>query len=98
SSVTRTTAPPTQTQVSLCPTARWNSSYTTIAGAISNAGSTPTLFSSPYDTYFDGYQNMYVADCNNHRIQLFPAGSNIGQTMAGISFTSGSGLSELSFP
>ncbi|CAF4729948.1 unnamed protein product [Rotaria sp. Silwood1] len=98
SSVTTTTAPPTQTQVPLCPTARWNSSYTTIAGAISNPGSTSTLFSSPYDTYFDGYQNMYVADYNNHRIQLFPAGSNIGRTMAGISFTSGSGLSELSFP
>ncbi|CAF2697913.1 unnamed protein product [Rotaria sp. Silwood2] len=98
SSTTTTIAPPTQTTVPLCSTASWNSSFTTIAGAISNPGSTSTLFSSPYDMTFDGYQNMYVADNNNHRIQRLPAGSNIGQTVAGIAFTSGSGLSELSYP
>ena len=28
----------------------------------------------PQSVYFDGYQNLYVADTNNHRIQFYPRG------------------------
>ena len=63
-----------QARVAICSTAVWNSSFSTLAGAISTVGSTTTLLSSPYDVTFDGYQNMYVADYNNHRIQKFSSG------------------------
>lgn len=64
-------------RVPICPTAVWNSSFTTLAGGSSVAGSTATLFSSPYDVTFDSYQYMYVADYNNHRIQRFAPGTYI---------------------
>ncbi len=63
-----------QASVPLCSTASWNQTFTTVAGSISTAGSTSTLFSSPYDVALDGYRNMYVVDYNNHRIQQFPPG------------------------
>lgn len=63
-----------QTRVPLCSTAIWNSTFSTLAGAISNPGPTSTLLSSPYDMTFDGSGNMYVADYNNHRIQQFSLG------------------------
>ncbi|CAF1116879.1 unnamed protein product [Rotaria sordida] len=95
---TTTTAPPTQISASLCPTAAWNSSFITRAGVLSYSGSRATLLYYPYDMTFDGYQNMYVVDCYNHRIQRYPAESNTAQTVAGVSLASGSGLSELSYP
>ena len=41
---------------------------------------------------------MYVADYNNHRIQRFPPGSNIGITVAGFNLASGPSRSELYQP
>ena len=29
----------------------------------------------PYTVDFDGYENAYVADTGNHRIQFYPRGS-----------------------
>lgn len=58
----------------MCPTAVWNQTFGTVAGSLSNAGSTSTLLSSPSDIGFDGYRNMYVVDTDNHRIQRFPPG------------------------
>ncbi|CAM4949724.1 unnamed protein product [Rotaria socialis] len=97
-STTTTISPTPQNRIPLCSTAIWNATATTVVGAISNAGSTSTLLSSPYDVQFDGYGYMYVVDCNNHRIQRFPSGSNVGTTVAGFNLASGSGLSELYNP
>lgn len=63
-----------QAAIPVCATAIWNQTYGTLAGSMSNAGSTPTLLYSPSDIGFDGYQNMYVVDTDNHRVQRFPLG------------------------
>lgn len=84
--------------VPLCATAVWNQTFSIVAGATSNAGSTSTLLSSPYDMSFDGYRNMYVADYTNNRIQLFPEGSFTATTVAGSSSSAGSSRSELNNP
>ena len=76
----------------------WNQTFSNLAGSINTAGSTATLFSSPYDVCFDGYSNMYVVDYGNHRIQRFRPGSNIGTTIAGFSLGSGGSRSELYYP
>lgn len=63
-----------QMSIPLCQAATWNSTYIQIAGATSYAGSTQYLLSSPYDVAVDVYQNTYVVDYNNHRIQRFQLG------------------------
>ena len=47
------------------------------AGSTANAGTTSTLLYNPYDIGFDGYNNMYVADTSNHRIQRYLNGKRI---------------------
>ncbi|CAF1544577.1 unnamed protein product, partial [Rotaria sordida] len=95
---TTTVSPPTTPQASLCPTAQWNQTLSTLAGAISNAGTTPTLLYYPYNIYFDGYQNLYVADTTNHRIQYFPRGTTTGITVAGSSGNPGSAYAQFNNP
>lgn len=46
----------------------------------------------------DGYQNLYVADTNNHRIQFYLRGSSVGTTIAGSSGSAGSSFSQLNYP
>lgn len=58
----------------VCPTAIWNQTFSVIAGSSGNAGSTSTLLYTPHHIYIDTYGNLYVADCDNHRIQKFPRG------------------------
>ena len=50
--------------------------FSTEAGSMGTTGLTGTLLNSPYDVGFDAYQNMYVVDASNHRIQFFPQGSH----------------------
>lgn len=64
-----------QSIIPLCSSAAWNQTFSTKAGSMSTAGSTGTLINNPYDVGFDAYQNMYVVDYSNHRIQFFPAGT-----------------------
>ena len=83
----------------MCPTAIWNQTFTILAGITGSRAATPILLNYPYGIYFDGYQNLYVADTTNHRIQYFPRGSTTGTTIAGSSSgTAGSSLSELNSP
>ena len=58
----------------VCATAVWNQTYLTLAGSMGTSGSTSTLLYNPSDIGFDGYQYMYVADTDNHRIQRFTPG------------------------
>lgn len=47
----------------------------------------------------DGFQNLYVADTNNHRIQFYPRGATLGTTIAGSSSgAAGSSYSQLNNP
>ncbi|CAF4516191.1 unnamed protein product, partial [Rotaria socialis] len=98
STTTTTLAPPTLTTTLMCLTAVWSSNATLITGSIGFAGSTPTFVSSPYGVSFDGYGYMYVADTGNHRIQKYSPGSNIGNTVAGVTGSAGSSLSQLNSP
>ena len=59
----------------MCITSVWNSTSNLLTGATSSAGSTPTFVSSPGDVTYDVYQNMYVADSGNHRIQQYQPGT-----------------------
>ncbi|CAF4467175.1 unnamed protein product, partial [Rotaria sp. Silwood2] len=98
SPTTTTTLPPiAQAATPVCQTAIWNQTYSTLAGSMSSIGSTSTLLYYPFDVDFDGYGNMYVADYYNHRIQMFPPGSNVGTTVAGSSGTPGSSRAQLRY-
>ena len=48
------------------------------------ASNTSTTLSYVFDMIFDPMGNMYVADRDNRRIQLFMSGEYVGQTIAGI--------------
>ena len=47
---------------------------------------------------FDVYQNMYVADTSNDRIQFYTPGSNVGTTVAGTTGSGGTTRAELNNP
>lgn len=72
--------------------------FSTVAGSMSTIGTTGTLLYNPYGVSFDAYQNMYVADSSNHRIQFFPRGSSMGITVAGDSAGYGGTRSQLYNP
>lgn len=57
-----------------------SSNYTIVAGT-GIAGSGPTMLDHPRGIFIDLNFNLYVADCNNDRIQLFPWGQSSGITI-----------------
>jgi sugar lactone lactonase YvrE len=61
-----------------------NSTNTTILVAAGTgwAGSTSTMLNSPKGIFVDTSFNLYVADCNNNRIQLFCFGQSNATTIA----------------
>ena len=81
---------------------RWklgDANWTLLAGSAQGAsGNSATSFHSPTFINLDPMGNLYVADRNNRRIQLFLNGQSIGTTIAGISGISGSNSSLLSIP
>lgn len=74
-------------------------SGTLLAGSIDGSpGNSSGMLFSPRSVTLDPMGNMYVADSQNSRIQLFLAGQREGRTIAGISTVSGSNTSQLSLP
>ena len=71
-----------------------SSTGTVLAGTAGSAGSTSTQLSAPMGITVDQWQNLYVADRTNNRIQVFFNGSSTGITIAG----SGTGGTSLSAP
>ena len=70
----------------------------TVAGqADGTSGSTADKLWLPVDVYADEYENVYVADWNNHRIQYWEKNATHGKTVAG-NGTRGSDLNLLSYP
>lgn len=55
-----------------------------LAVGTGSGGSGPDTLNGPYGVYVDTNFKLYVADCNNNRIQLFPSGQLNGTTVAGI--------------
>ncbi|CAF4991906.1 unnamed protein product, partial [Rotaria sp. Silwood1] len=98
---TTTTPPSTNSPNQVCGTAVWNSTFKVVAGTTSSWGTASNRLNTPHDVTFDGYDNMYVVDYGNHRIQRFPSGSTSstsGVTVAGFSTSGGSGYSQLLYP
>ncbi|CAF1124680.1 unnamed protein product [Adineta steineri] len=57
----------------------------TIVAGTGTAGSTATTLNTPIGVFVDAKFNLYVADCSNNRIQMFPLGQFTGITVAGAS-------------
>ncbi|CAF1520219.1 unnamed protein product, partial [Adineta steineri] len=67
---------------------RWlndNVLTSTIVAGNGTTGSTATMLNAPIGIFVDAKFNLYVADSNNHRIQMFPVGQLTGITVAGAS-------------
>ena len=47
-----------------------------MTGSTGSSGNSATFLSNPYDVNFDKYQNIYVADFSNHRIQQYRYGNS----------------------
>ncbi|CAF4091059.1 unnamed protein product, partial [Adineta steineri] len=54
-----------------------------VAAGTGIKGSSSNQLNEPRGIFVDVNLNLYVADCNNHRIQLFQAGESNGITVAG---------------
>ncbi|CAF0966370.1 unnamed protein product [Adineta steineri] len=62
-----------------------NMTTSTIVAGTGTAGSTATTLNIPIGIFVDDKFNLYVADCLNNRIQMFPVGQLTGITLAGAS-------------
>lgn len=60
-----------------CQTGLFNTTWSVVAGTTGTTGSTAAYLNTPMDVYVDGYQNIYVADFINSRIQKYTPGKNI---------------------
>ena len=56
---------------------------TTIVAGMGTTGNTPDMLNGPRGIFVDLNLRLYVADCNNDRIQLFLYGQSNGTTVAG---------------
>ena len=72
--------------------------WTVVVGVPGSSSNTPLQLSIPQDFIFDHMGNLYVADHNNHRIQLFVPGSLNGMTIAGVTSFPGSAANQLWYP
>ena len=80
---------------------RWyvgGSSWTLLAGVPGAAGATAARLSGPIGLVLDPMGNIYVADSDNHRIQLFMNGQSEGLTIAGVTGSSGLNSTLLNLP
>ncbi|CAF1375761.1 unnamed protein product [Rotaria sordida] len=69
-------------------------SATNVAGVYQSISSASNRFNYPQDVYVDPSGNIYVTDYYNYRVQKFASGSSTGTTIAGITLSGGSGLSQ----
>lgn len=79
---------------------RWTpgaTSGTFVAGVPGTSGQNPVLLNGPMGIRIDSYMNVYVADANNNRIQMFCANTQTGITVAGTGIA-GSAAGQLSNP
>lgn len=76
------------------------SNWILVAGSASGtSGLSSILLNYPRDVTLDYMKNVYVADCDNNRIQFFKAGQSNGTTIAGsLTGLAGSSSSRLDSP
>ncbi|CAF1581997.1 unnamed protein product [Rotaria magnacalcarata] len=83
------------------PAVQWPlnaSNWTLVAGCAGTSGNNATLLNYPMDVALDPMGNIYVADRNNHRIQLFMNGQTQGITIAGVTSMFGTNDTLLNLP
>ena len=73
-------------------------SWTLVAGVVGSNGLTSTTLDGPLSVTLDYMKNMYVADSNNHRIQLFLAGQSNASTIAGVTGSAGNASNKFNQP
>jgi streptogramin lyase len=61
----------------------WSGAYLATIGIFGTPGSSAQHFSSPLGIFIDQYDNLFVADSGNHRVQKFLPNSKTGITVAG---------------
>ncbi len=74
-----------------------NGTRTIIAGG-NGGGSAASKLSSPYGSFVDENQTVYVADYGNQRVQKWLAGAASGVTVAGVTGMTGSSPMRLANP
>jgi hypothetical protein len=75
-----------------------SSSIGVVIAGNNGPGSAANQLYSPFGSFIDENQTLYVADYGNHRVQLWTAGATNGTTIAGITGSAGSNLTQLSYP
>ncbi|CAF1025762.1 unnamed protein product [Adineta steineri] len=81
--------------LTICSTAVWSSSGTTVAGSSrGSSGTTLALLNTPISITVDNNSNIYVADTENYRVLQFRVNSTTG--ILRINGSSGTGLNQFS--
>ena len=65
------------------PTLRWKSAGITVAGLSNAAGNASNQLNQPKAIALIDQNLLYIADCNNHRVQKYQLDSASGTTVAG---------------
>ena len=75
-----------------------SSTYVTAAGSTAGtSGAGSNKLDGPCGVYVDGNRNLYIADYNNNRIQMWAYGASSGSTVAGTG-TAGASLTQITNP
>ena len=80
---------------------RWtlgDSSWTLVAGVTGAPGNSETQLNAPLSIVLDPFGNVYVADMQNHRIQMFLMNENNATTIAGVTSSFGTNANQFNMP
>lgn len=73
--------------IHLCPIPEWGNADVILAGTAGSLGFDTFHLNNPHGVFMDGYDNLYVADTNNHRIMRFSPGESLPFFMQHIDYT-----------
>jgi hypothetical protein len=83
--------------IAVTPVLRWRSEGITVAGLVGSPGNGINQLNRPVDVVPDRYQNFYIAEMNNARVQKYLFNTLVGTIVAGTG-TAGSSSIELINP
>jgi hypothetical protein len=83
--------------IAATPVLRWRSEGITVAGLVGSPGNGTNQLNSPMDVVPDRYQNFYIVEVGNHRVQKYLFNTLVGTIVAGTG-TPGSSSTQLAYP